>query len=126
MKEEKDLADSIRVLAEVGFSQTDSNVKDLVEENISRYGIQNEFRDNWPGCNWLKAFYKLNQFSSKQVNLISIARKSATDFVLFVLYDFYEKLERVVKELNLSPGQIWNCDESGFPSDPRKIKAVSG
>ena len=36
-------------------------------------------------------------------------------------------LEEVIQEKNLfdKPQHIWNCDESGFPSDPKKVKVVS-
>ena len=56
--------------------------------------------------------------------MISTACKSATANP-FVIYDFYEQLEEIVKTKNLTGKQIWNCDESGFPNDPLKCKVVS-
>lgn len=34
-------------------------------------------------------------------------------------------LEDTITKNNLTANQIWNCDESGFPSDPQKCKVVS-
>ena len=42
----------------------------------------------------------------------------------FVIYDFYDVLSKLMTEKNYPPENIWNCDESGFPSDPKKIKVV--
>ena len=67
---------------------------------------------------------KRNNLSMKKANMISITRKSATGNP-FVVYDFYEKLEKIIMENNLQPHQIWNCDGSGFPNDPGKCKVVS-
>ena len=46
--------------------------------------------------------------------MISAARKLATANP-FIINDFYDVIEHIIKEKNLQPNQIWNCDESGFP-----------
>ena len=56
--------------------------------------------------------------------MISSAHKSCTTNP-FIINDFYDTLETIIKEYDLQPHQIWNCDESGFPSDPQKCKVVS-
>ena len=65
-----------------------------------------------------------NRLSLKRANMISTARKSATSNP-FIIKDFYEKLQKLVAELKLNANQIWNCDESGFPTDPARSKVVS-
>ena len=65
-----------------------------------------------------------NNLSMKKANMISTARLSATANP-FIIYDFYELLEKEIVEKKLKPSQIWNCDESGFPTDPAKCKMVS-
>ena len=35
------------------------------------------------------------------------------------------RLKKTIADHNLTPQQIWNCDESGFPTDPHKFKVVS-
>ena len=56
--------------------------------------------------------------------MINAARKSATSNP-FIIYNFYNQLDKIVTENNLTPKQIWNCDESKFPTDPQKCKVVS-
>ena len=34
-------------------------------------------------------------------------------------------MKKIIKEKQLTADQIWNCDESGFPTDPQKCKVVS-
>ena len=55
--------------------------------------------------------------------MISAARKSATANP-FIVNDFYDIIEKIVMENNLSPSQIRNCDESGFPTDPQCVKLL--
>ena len=64
-----------------------------------------------------------NGLSLKKANMISAARKSMIANP-FKIYDFYETIEKIIKDKNLQPHQIWNCDESGFPTDPQKCKVV--
>ena len=42
--------------------------------------------------------------------MISAARKAFAICNLFIIYNFYEQLETIVNENNLSPDQIWNCN----------------
>ena len=56
--------------------------------------------------------------------MICTARLSTTGNP-FIVYDFYEQLEILVQQKKLKPAQIWNCDESGFPTDPGKCKVIS-
>ena len=62
----------------------------------------------------------------KNARKITVHEKSATEN-LFVIFDFWEVLEEVIQEKKLfdKPQHIWNCDESGFLSDPKKVKVVS-
>ena len=52
------------------------------------------------------------------------ARKSATANP-FIINDFYDLIEGIIKEKKLTAAQIWNCDESVFPTDPSKSKVIS-
>ena len=97
---------------------------EIVKEYVEINEIINPFKDNLPGRDWLKAFMSRNNISMKQATLISSARKSATENP-FVIYDFYDVISKLMAEKNYPPTHIWNCDESGFPSDPKKIKVVS-
>ena len=90
----------------------------------STFVVKTAFKDDRPGRDWLQAFLKRNNLSTKKANMIRSARKSAT-VNPFIIYDFYNVLEKVVHEKKFKPEQIWNCDESGFPHDPQKCKVVS-
>jgi len=65
-----------------------------------------------------------NSLSMKKANMLSSARRSATSNP-FIIYDFYEVIDKIIKEKRIKPENIWNCDESGFPSDPQRCKVVS-
>ena len=120
------MANCIASLCKLGFSPTRSDVKDLVKEYVETNSVETSFKNNRPAKDWLRLFMDRNNLFMKKANLISSARKSATEN-LFVIFDFYEVLEEVIQEKNLfdKPQHIWNCDESGFPSDPKKVKVVS-
>ena len=57
--------------------------------------------------------------------MICISQKSNTAN-LFVIYNFYDKLATIFDaNPDLNPENVWNCDESGFPTDPGKSKATA-
>ncbi|XP_057301212.1 uncharacterized protein LOC130635762 [Hydractinia symbiolongicarpus] len=57
--------------------------------------------------------------------MISTARKSNTSNP-FIIYDFYDQLEKIFEQYpTLNASRIWNCYESGFPTDPSKGRVVS-
>lgn len=118
------LADCIGVLCKCGFSPTQGDILDIVQEYAQANGITTRFKNGRPGYDWLKAFMKRNNLSMKKANMISSARKSATGNP-FIIWDFYELLQKIVTENNLAAHQIWNCDESGFPHDPKNCRVVS-
>ena len=72
----------------------------------------------------MNLFMQRNKISLKKANLNRAARKSATANP-FIIFDFYKCIDKIIKEKNLQPEQIWNCDKSGFRSDPQKCKVVS-
>ena len=122
--EEALLAEVVRTLCRIGFSPTRENMKDLVKEYVNEHNIANPFKDNRPGKDWVRLFMGRNNLSMKKANMISSARKSATANP-FIIHDFFDVLEEIMKEKKLKPEQIWNCDESGFPHDPQRCKVVS-
>ena len=43
-----------------------------------------------------------------------------------MIYNFYDKLAALFDaNPDLNPGNIWNCNESGFPTDPGKSKVIA-
>ena len=85
---------------------------------------ENQFKDGTPGRTWLKSFMKRNKLSLKKASMICVARKSNTSNP-FIIYNFFDKLEEILQEnLEITAEKIWNCDESGFQTDPAKCKVV--
>ena len=122
---EKQLAECIGTMCKLGFSPTVPEILNLVSSYLKSNDITiNSFPSGRPGKDWFYAFIKRNNLSLKKATMISSARKSATANP-FIIYDFYEQLEEIVMSKKLKAEQIWNCDESGFPSDPAKCKVVS-
>ena len=124
-QEESVLSDCINVLCRYGFSPTIEEIKDLVKEYASINEINvSTFTGSRPGKEWTTSFMKRNNLSLKHAEMICHSRKAATENP-FIIFEFYEMLEKIIKEKNLSANQIWNTDESGFPVDPRKCKVIS-
>ena len=108
-----------------GFSPTIAEIKELVGEYIEINDLTIRcFKNGKPGKDWFAAFMKRNALSIKNAEMMSVARKKATENPWFI-YEFYETLDKIVKEKKLTAAQIWNCDESGFPTDPSRCKAVT-
>ena len=121
---EKTLPNVIGVLCKIGFSPSKDEVLDLVSKYFKENNIKAaKFKDGRPGPDWLKLFMKRNKLSFKKTNMISAARKSATSNP-FIIYNFYDQLDEIVTQNNLTPKLIWNCDESEFPTHPQKCKVV--
>ena len=121
---EQELSKCIDLVCKTGFSPTRAEIKNLVQNYVQNHKIKTPFKDNRPGKDWLRIFMKRNNLTMKKVNMICTARLSTTGNP-FIIYDFYEKLEILVQQKKLKPAQIWNCDESGFPTDPAKCKVIS-
>ena len=122
---EAELADCVSILCRYGFSPTIEEVKNLVSEYASSNEINvSVFKNGRPGKDWISSFMKRNKLSLKHAEMICYSRKAATENP-FIIYEFYEIIEKIIKEKDLSPNKIWNTDESGFPVDPKKCKVIS-
>ena len=87
--------------------------------------ISTLFKYDRPGRTWMKAFMKHSKLSLKKASMICNSWKS-NDGNLFVIYNCYDKLETLFDaNPDLNPDNIWNCDESRFPTDPGKSKVLA-
>ena len=124
-QQEIKLADCIRVMCRYGFSPTVSEILDLVAEYIDLNKLEiSYFKNGKPGRDWLASFMSRQNLSLKQAEMLCSARKNATENP-WMIFEFYGKRRKIVVEQKLTAKQIWNCDESGFPTDPGKCKVVS-
>ena len=67
---------------------------------------------------------KCNRMSLKKANMISSARKSATSNP-FIVFEIYDTLDKVMSEKQFLSSQIWNLDQSGFPTDAGRCKVIA-
>ena len=122
---ETKIANCIEVLCNLGFSPTKEEIKQYVQDYLLNNNITvSAFKDSRPGNDWLNSFMSRNNLSLKKANMISSTRKSTTANP-FIIYDFYDTLEELFEQHKFSASQVWNCDESGFPTDPQRNKVVS-
>lgn len=104
-------------------------VQSYVEHNDHERGKKTfhyHGRPGYPGPDWLEKFMQNNHLSAKQATTLSTARYNATKNP-FVIYHYYDLLGETIKKLGLEerPDLIWNCDESGLPHEPSKLKIIS-
>lgn len=97
----------------------------LIQEYITNNDIQNPFNNNRPGNDWYMNFMKRHpELSLKKAELLQKCRVTARD--PFVVYNFYDILKDLYEKYNIEEKSafIFNCDESGFPSDPTKLRGI--
>ncbi|KAJ8940053.1 hypothetical protein NQ314_010885 [Rhamnusium bicolor] len=78
-----------------------------------------------PGQDWYSNFMKRHpQLSLKKAQSLQNKRAKASD--PFVVGNHYKNLKRIVEENEFDqyPELFFNCDESGFCTDPSKIKST--
>ena len=107
-----------------GFGLTREEVLDIVQCYIVQNKLKTRFKNQRPGEDWFQSFRKRNRLSIKLPQSIEHSHCDQTN--PWIIYDFFDKLTQVVKELGLNgkPGQIYNCDETSFCHDPYKTRVV--
>ena len=120
-------------LVELGFAPKVNDVRKIVTDYVN---VNNHDRGKkmfnykgLKGCrgpDWLKTFIKKQNLSLKNATKLCKARYNATKNPFIVNHRF-NSLEETVKKLGIKDRQdlIWNSDESGLSSEPRKCKVIS-
>ena len=67
------------------------------------------FKENRPGKEWLRNFLKCNSLSIKKANMISAACMATTSNP-FVVYKFFDTVQKIMEAKNFTALQIWNFD----------------
>jgi hypothetical protein len=133
-----ELATIIKVSAANGFGFTTDEAKEFVGGYVRRQWMEtNEVahylhlhcqfgEDKVPGKDWLAKFMKTHHLSLQKPGTLEKTRKLA-EANPFLIYEFYDFLEQVAKELQLSdrPECVWNLDESPFWLDPKSGKVMA-
>lgn len=122
---ELDLENCIKAKARMGIPCSREEVIQITAEYVRLKNLQTPFRDGVPNNDWYYGFLKRHpSISFKKPELLQKNRQDARD--PFVIYEFYNDLNQLIKDndLNDKPEFVFNCDESGFCSDPKKFKAL--
>nr|CAD7431260.1 unnamed protein product [Timema monikensis] len=111
--------------SKLGYPCDKEELLDLVQEFVVNNTIKTPFVNNRPGHDWYTGFMKRHpSLSLKKAEMLQKVRIDARDPE--VVYDFFDMLRRVYDEHEMKDRGdfIFNCDESGFPSDPSKLRAL--
>ena len=122
---ENTLADLLKKMEQMGMGPSVAEFIEIVHDYLVANEVVTKFSDNRPGRDWARNFLKRYNFTLKKGGQMQLARKSVTSDP-FVIYGYYETLEEVVKQLGIEdrPECIYNLDETGFPTDPTKVKSI--
>ncbi|KAJ8959928.1 hypothetical protein NQ314_006130 [Rhamnusium bicolor] len=121
------LVDNIRTMNRWGFGLTRKEMLDTVQQYVESNLLKTPFKNGQPGEDWFLNFSKRHKLSLKRAELLEASRaKQHRD--PFIVYDFFDKLESIMRENNLlnKSNCIWNCNETGFNHDPKGIRVVAG
>ncbi|KAK9720646.1 hypothetical protein QE152_g21928 [Popillia japonica] len=132
----------------IGFPCDKEELKDLVGEYVKVNNLVTPFKNNRPGEDWYQSFMKRNSsLTLQKPEHLQKTRKTARDpFIVydfyehfqqktrktardpFIVYDFYDKLNTLFVQHNVMEDSkaafIFNCDESGFSSDPSRLRGI--
>lgn len=101
-------------------------LKDLVCEYVKLNNLKTPFKEDRPSDVWYYSFMRRHpSLTFKKPEQLQKLRKDARK--PDVIYSFYSKLKEAYTKNNITPfdGEfIFNCDESGFLTDPSKLKAI--
>lgn len=118
-------AEHLKTMAKNGSALSKVEVLDLVKDYVEQNSLVGKlpFKNGRPGHDWYKNFCKRHISLKKREGLEKARKLNTSD--PFVIYEFYDLLEREIKVLQLEdkPSHIYNLDET---SDPSRIKMVSG
>lgn len=122
--EENEIAECLKIMEKNGFGLSKEEVLDLVQIYLKKNNIETRFKDQRPGNDWFLSFKNRHRLSIKKPQSIEHVRCDQVN--PWVVYNFFDVLEKTVKDLDLKgkPGRIFNCDETSFCHDPSKTKVV--
>lgn len=119
---EKDLVEALTVCAEWGFPLKPVQVRRIVQQFLSKQGLNTRFRDNMPGHDWFVSF--ISRHNRISVKLAENSKRVRTAIPYEAIKNYFDNLEEVVK--GVPPMNIINYDETNFKDDPGVIKVVAG
>lgn len=122
-EEEKELVEFLCTCAKMGYGKTRKEVLSIVRAAVSMqkgYTVT-RISDGW----WVRFRSRWPELRLRKGDAFSVVRDRMTSYDV---YDSYFKILGEVLDANKlkdRPAQIYNCDESGIPLDPKQLKVVS-
>ena len=118
--QEQELAECLIIFAEWGWGFGKEEVKDIIKDFIREKELENPFKEDRPGRDWLDGFLRRHpKVVPRKTEHLSNSRAKAEDPV--VIQNWFTLLDKILTEKDIKglPSQIFNCDESGFVTDPK-------
>lgn len=116
--EEKWIADWAIHMSTIGYGRTRKELVNLVQNVLNEDGRINPFKNNRPGRDWLRGFFKrhpdLTVHTSMQLGKEQAIVNNEKITNWFAGLQRYVADELGDAELLLDPTRIYNADESGF------------
>lgn len=122
---ENHIVNCIIARSRIGYPCDKEELFNLVGQYAEQSNLKTRFKNNKPGEEWYRAFMKRHPtLSLKKPEHLQKLRKDARK--PDIIFDFYNKLQAVIVENNLTdkPMLIYNADESGFNSDPSRVRSL--
>ena len=126
--EEKRLADWIILMSKIGYGRTRKELVLTVKRILDDDGRPNPFKNNKPGKDWLKGFFKRHPQLSIRTTL-QLGKERAIispEKVTKWFQDLDEFITTEVEDQNIlkDPTRIYNADESGFSLCPKGSQVI--
>ena len=112
VEEEEELASFLIQTAKIGYPHTNLS---LVQQIVDSKGIDTTVTNGW----WERFSQRHPSMTLRVAVPFSIARAMATD--VDVLNKYFDMLEECLRNKS---SNIFNCDECGFPLNPKCLKVV--
>ncbi|KAG5862158.1 hypothetical protein JTB14_000643 [Gonioctena quinquepunctata] len=117
LSDEKAIVKAICIASEWGFPFEPSDIKDVVQDFLTRRGQQvKPFVDNRPGEGWMEKF--LNRHKDDLSKRISQSIKQSQAKIDHTINGYFDNLSKVLKDVHV------NYDETNFTDDPGRIKVI--
>ncbi len=122
--QEKELADHLRLLDDMFYGLTRSEVMRLAYQFAEMNSLQHTFNriSEKAGKKWFRSFCARNNFSLRTPEKISAARVSG--FNRGQVENFFKHLKELYEKYNFGPERIFNMDESGICVVPHRLEKV--
>ena len=131
--EKRELKDCIVDLADLGFAPTLQDIQEIVYNYVTANNHEKGMSifhykggSGYAGADWLHKFMTDQNLNLKHATKLCKARRNATENP-FVINHWYDLLGKKISipQLENQPDLIWNVDEAGLPSEPKKCRVVS-